>query len=137
MADVEAANVHDPRPTTLIMIALCTTMFIVSLDTFTMTTALPAIAVDLNASDADYAWIGSSYMLAFGVVVPMWANISNNSGRRQIFIVTNIFFLIGILIGAFSRSAPMLIAGRTVQGVGGGGLAVLVNLTVGDLFDIK
>ncbi|KAL9102556.1 MAG: hypothetical protein Q9163_002306 [Psora crenata] len=135
--DPEVAQQKAPQHPKLIMLALCTTMFLVSLNTFIMTTALPTIAVEFATSDAGYAWIASAYMLAFGVVVPVWANISNVFGRRIILIITNICFLAGTLIGALSVSAAVLTAGRVIQGIGGGGLTVLVNLCVGDLFTIR
>ena len=137
--DIET-GIADPKArqhTWLIILALCSAMFVVSLNTFIMTTALPTIAVDFATSDVGYAWIGSAYMLAFGVVVPVWANISNIFGRRVILIVTNVFFFVGTLTGALSSNAAVLIAGRAIQGCGGGGLTVLVNLCVGDLFGIR
>ena len=50
---------------------------------------------------------------------------------------SNVFFLVGFLIGALAWNASMLMAGRTVKGVGGGGLIVRVNLSVGDFMGIK
>ncbi|KAL9120543.1 MAG: hypothetical protein Q9187_002899 [Circinaria calcarea] len=132
-----ALNHSSPQRTKLIMLALCTSVFVVSLDTFIMTNALPTIAIEFGTTDAGFAWIGSAYMLAFGVVVPVWANISNVFGRKPILIITNVLFFVGTLIGALSGNAVVLIAGRAVQGVGGGGLTVLVNICVGDLFSIR
>jgi MFS family permease len=45
--------------------------------------------------------------------------------------------LIGSIICAVSVSAPMLVAGRAVQGLGGGGVNVLVYVCVTDLFAIR
>ncbi|KAL8645686.1 MAG: hypothetical protein Q9210_006567 [Variospora velana] len=121
----------------LVMVALCSTMFVVSLDTFITTTAVPTIALDYDISDSGYAWIGSAYLLAFGSMVPVWANISQVFGRRIILTITNLFFFAGVLTASFSQSAAVLITGRAIQGIGGGGLTVLVNMCVGDLFSIK
>lgn len=131
---------HESTPKTrirLIMLALCFTVFVVVLDTFIMTTALPVIAVDFATSDAGYAWIGSGYMLAFAVVVPVWAKMSDIYGRKPVLILTTCLFFAGTLVGALSKSATMLITGRVIQGVGGGGLFVLVNIVVGDLFSVR
>ena len=119
------------------MLALCTSVFVGSLDTFIITTALPTIALDFAASDAGYAWIGCAYMLAFAVVVPFWANISSVFGRKPTILVTTGFFFAGTLIGGLSPSVSVLITGRAVQGVGCGGLTVLVNICVGDLFSVR
>ncbi|KAI4144079.1 MAG: hypothetical protein LQ341_002728 [Variospora aurantia] len=121
----------------LVMVALCSTMFVVSLDTFITTTAVPTIALDYDISDSGYAWIGSAYLLAFGSMVPVWANVSQVFGRRIILTITNLFFFAGVLTASFSQSAAVLITGRAIQGIGGGGLTVLVNMCVGDMFSIK
>jgi hypothetical protein len=114
----------------IIMLALCITVFAVSLDTFIMTNTLPTIADDFKISDSGFSWIGSAYMLSFGVVVPLWANVSNVFGRRLILIITSVIFLLGTIIGACSRNIETLIVGRAVQGIGGGGLVVLTNLLI-------
>lgn len=133
-----AASIHPPKHRIrLIMLALCLTVFVVVLDTFIMTTALPVIAIDFATSDAGYAWIGSGYMLAFAVVVPVWAKISDIFGRKPVLIITTTIFFAGTLIGALSKDANLLIAGRVIQGIGGGGLFVLVNICVSDLFSTR
>ncbi|KUJ14242.1 MFS general substrate transporter [Mollisia scopiformis] len=120
-----------------ILIALCTTSFVVSIDTFIMTNALPTIAKDFGISNAGYAWIGSAYMLSFGAALPMWANFSNICGRRAVLITTATIFLIGTIVAGLSRSNAALIAGRAVQGIGAGGLSVLANIVVGDVFTVR
>ena len=52
-------------------------------------------------------------------------------------VLANIFFLAGSLLAALSVSTDMLIAGRVVQGLGGGGLSILVSIIIGDLFPIR
>lgn len=44
-------------------------IFLVLLDIFIITTALPTITIELTILDAGYAWISSAYMLAFSTVV--------------------------------------------------------------------
>lgn len=47
----------------LIMVSICMAVFLAAIDTVILTTALPTIAVDFNASDSGYAWIGSAYLV--------------------------------------------------------------------------
>jgi len=51
--------------------------------------------------------------------------------------LANVIFMIGSLVAALSNSIGMLIAARAVQGLGGGGLVILVNITIGDLFSLR
>lgn len=52
-------------------------------------------------------------------------------------LLANVIFMIGSLVAALSNSIGMLIAARAVQGLGGGGLVILVNITIGDLFSLR
>lgn len=52
-------------------------------------------------------------------------------------LLANIIFMIGSLVAALSNSIGMLIAARAVQGIGGGGLVILVNIVIGDLIPLR
>ena len=56
---------------TFLTLALYLAVFLAALDTVIITTALPTIAADFNASGADFAWIGSAYMLGQAALIPI------------------------------------------------------------------
>ena len=120
-----------------IMLALISTVFVVSLDNFIMAPAMPIIAVEFVVTDAVFAWIGSSILLACAVSVPIWAKLSDIFGRRPLILITNVLALMGTLIGGFAIDSTMLIAGRAIQGSGFGGMLVLANICVADLFSVR
>ena len=122
---------------TIIMMSLCMALFLAALDVTIITTALPTIAGHFHASSADYTWIGSAYLLACAASVPLWGKISDIWGRKPIILTANIIFMVGSLIAALANSVKMLIAGRVVQGIGGGGLVILCNICVSDLFSMR
>ena len=134
--------VGEPKPTdqrkqgsiAIIVAALCMASFLAALDVTIVTTALPSIAADLHASQTAYSWIGSAYLLPYSATVPIWAKTSDIFGRKIVLQAANVVFFIGCLISGLAHNSAMLIAGRTVQGVGGGGLVVLVSVTIADLF---
>jgi MFS family permease len=101
-----------------------------------ITTALPTIAQHFQ-SPAGYTWIGSGYLLGAAASTPIWGKISDIFGRKPILLLANIVFMVGSLIAALSINIGMLIAARAIQGIGGGGLLVLVNICIGDLFSIR
>jgi hypothetical protein len=131
---------HDrPGPTFPILlayVALCVSIFLVALDTVLIPTALPTISLSFHIPDSLYAWIGSAYLLANAASVPLWGKLADVFGRKNIILVSNFVFLGGSVVCATSVSAAMLVAGRSVQGIGGGGVVVLVHVCVSDLFDI-
>lgn len=120
--------------TVLIMLALCLAVFLAALDMTIISTAAPTIVVHFNASGTGYLWIAASYLLACAATVPSWGKFSDIFGRKPVLLAANIIFLVGSLICGISVSMTMLLVGRALQGVGGGGLLSLVNIVIGDLF---
>ncbi|KAJ4984947.1 transporter C3H1.06c 4 [Stagonosporopsis vannaccii] len=117
--------------------ALCISIFLVALDTVLIPTALPTISESFRIPDSLYAWTGSAYLLANASSIPFWGTLADVFGRKPVLLVANFIFLIGSVICAVSIDAPMLVAGRAVQGLGGGGVNCLVYVCVSDLFTIR
>jgi hypothetical protein len=130
-------NSRPPLSILLAYIALCVSIFLVALDTVLIPTALPTISLSFHIPDSLYAWTGSAYLLANASSIPFWGKLSDVFGRKPVILVANTIFLSGSIICAVSVNAPMLVAGRAVQGLGGGGVVVLVYVCVSDLFSIR
>lgn len=120
----------------VIMLALCMAVFLAALDVTIVTTALPTISEDFHSS-AGYTWIGSAFLLANAASIPSWGKVSDIFGRKPMLLLANIIFMIGSLVAALSNSIGMLITARAIQGIGGGGLIILVNIVIGDLFSLR
>lgn len=121
----------------LIMGSLMIAVFLAALDTTIITTAVPTITAHFHSSEADYTWIGSAYLLAAAAATPTWGKISDIWGRKPIILVANAVFFVGSLISALSINVQMLLAGRVIQGTGGGGLIILANICISDLFSMR
>lgn len=121
----------------VVMAALCLVLFLAALDMTIISTALPTMASHFKASESGYSWMASSYMLANAAAVPLWGKISDIWGRKRILLLANFVFLVGSLICALAINLPMILVGRAIQGVGGGGIIVLVNISVSDLFSVR
>lgn len=102
-----------------------------------ISTALPTIADNFHATESGYSWIAASYLLANAACIPLWGKISDIWGRKPIILMANVLFLVGSLICALANNLPMIIAGRAVQGIGGGGIIILANISVSDLFSMR
>lgn len=121
----------------VVMAALCLAVFLAALDMTIISTALPTIASTFGASESGYSWIASSYLLANAACIPLWGKISDIWGRKYIILLANIIFLVGSLICALAHNMAMIICGRAIQGVGGGGIIILANISVSDLFSMR
>ena len=102
-----------------------------------VTTAIPTITERFHSSQGDYTWIGSAYLLAGAASTPTWGKFSDIWGRKPIILTANAVFFFGSLIAALSINIKMLLAGRVIQGMGGGGLIVLANICISDLFSMR
>ena len=102
-----------------------------------ISTALPTIATDFHATESGFSWIASSYLLANAACIPLWGKISDIWGRKPIILLANVTFLVGSLVCALAKNLPMILAGRAIQGIGGGGIIILANISVSDLFSMR
>ena len=98
---------------------------------------MPTIAERFKVDAGDYTWVGSAYLLAAAAATPTWGKLSDIWGRKVILLLANFVFFIGSLIAALSINIKMLIAGRVIQGIGGGGLISLSNICISDLFSMR
>ena len=115
-----------------VMIGLMAGMFLAALDQSIVGTALPRIVSDLGGLE-HLSWVVTAYLLTSTASTPLWGKISDLRGRRPMFQLAIVIFLVGSLIAGAAGSMPMLIAGRAVQGLGGGGLMALALAIIGDI----
>ncbi|KAG8851848.1 hypothetical protein FRB96_009032 [Tulasnella sp. 330] len=119
----------------LIMVSLMVATFLSALDLTSVSTALPIIVKDLHGTD--FVWVGASFSLGSTAFLPMSGGLAQIFGRRPIVLGSLAFFTIGSAISAAAQNMNMLIAGRTLQGIGGGGILSLTEIIVADLGDIR
>jgi EmrB/QacA subfamily drug resistance transporter len=107
-------------------------MFLAALDQSIVGTALPRIVSDLGGLD-HLSWVVTAYLLTSTASTPLWGKISDLYGRRPIFQLAIVIFLIGSALCGLSQNMPQLIAFRALQGVGGGGLFAIALGIIGDI----
>jgi len=120
----------------LILLSLNFICFISSLDGSIIATALPRITSELSAADS-YVWIANSFLIAQTVIQPLCAQLSNIFGRRNPMIISIAIFALGSGIAGGANASTMMIAGRTVQGLGAGAIFILVEIIVCDLVPLR
>ncbi len=116
----------------VVMGALMLTLLLSALDQTIVSTALPQIAVDLHGLNK-LSWVATAYLLASAIVTPIYGKLGDMFGRKKIFIISIVIFLIGSVLCGLSQSMDQLIAARAIQGLGGGGLMALVLAIVADV----
>ena len=118
-----------------IFLSICVSLFLSALEGTAVSTALPTIASDLHADD--FVWVGSAYTLSSTAFLPMSGGLAQIFGRRPAMLCALACFALGSGICGGASSMPMLIAGRTVQGLGGGGIQSLSAIVLADLVTLQ
>lgn len=114
------------------MVAIVLGVTVASLDGTTVATALPTIVADLGGLD-QLPMIVTAYMLAATITLPLYGRWSDATGRKPMFVIAQVVFILGAILAATAASTQQLIAYRAIQGAGAGGLMVLAQAIVGDM----
>ncbi len=102
-------------------------LFMVVLDNLVVSTALPVIRTDLDASIEQLEWTVNAFTLTFAVFLLTGAALGDRFGRRRMFIGGLSLFTLASAAAALAPSMEALIAARAVQGIGG---AIVMPLTL-------
>src|SRR6058998_2191198 len=105
------------------LLAVAFGLFMIMLDNTVVNVALPSIRADLGISISELEWVVNGYALTFGVLLLTGGKLADMLGRRRIFIAGLVIFTASSLACGLANGADVLIASRTVQGIG----AALMN----------
>jgi MFS family permease len=104
-------------------------------DTYVVVLALPSIMNDVGLSVdrlSEAAPIISGFLLGYVAMLPLLGRLSDIYGRRPVFAGCLVAFAVGSLLTAAAEGLPMVVVGRTIQGLGGGGLVPVTLALVAD-----
>jgi MFS family permease len=99
-------------------------------------TAMPTIVRDLNIGNS-YEWIVNAFLLTSTAFQPIFGQLADIYGRRWLTIIAVAIFVFGSGISGGASNGNMLIAGRAIQGLGSGGLNMLIDLILCDLVPLR
>jgi MFS family permease len=111
-------------------------LFLAALEATVVATAMPRVIRELGGVQL-YSLPFALYLLMATVSGPIWGRASDLYGRRRLYLAAVLIFLLGSALSGAARSMGMLIATRTLQGLGGGGLQTLTFTLVGELYPLR
>ncbi|MFI7639068.1 MFS transporter [Nonomuraea sp. NPDC049400] len=103
----------------LILVVLCLSTLVLVVDNMVLSVAIPPLTADLGASAQDVQWILDSYILVFAGLLLTAGSLSDRYGRRRVMVIGLALFGVASLAAAYAADPALLIAARTVMGVGG------------------
>ena len=93
-------------------------LFMEQLDTTIVNTAVPAIAESLQVAPLSLKAVVTSYILSLAVCIPVSGWMADRFGTRRVFSIAVAIFTLASILCGLAQNAPMLVAGRILQGVG-------------------
>ncbi|CAN5746331.1 MFS transporter [soil metagenome] len=97
---------------------LCLSLLVVGLDNTILSVAIPSLSNDLGATTSQLQWIVDGYTLVFAGLLLTTGALGDRFGRRSALSIGLGIFVAGSIASAFAGSAQMLIATRSIMGIG-------------------
>ncbi|KAI1368316.1 major facilitator superfamily domain-containing protein [Xylaria arbuscula] len=105
----------------LLTVGLCLVTFATAVDNTIIATAIPSITEEFHSLN-DIGWYASSYLLASTALQPSYGKVYTHFNIKWVYLAALVVFEVGSVVAATAESSIVLIIGRVVAGLGGGGL---------------
>jgi DHA2 family multidrug resistance protein len=105
-----------------------------ALDSTIANVALPHMQGTVSATQDEMGWVLTSYIVSSAITIPLTGWLSNEFGRRRVFLISIVIFTVASALCGLAETLPQIVLFRLLQGVGG---AALVPLSQAVLFDIN
>ncbi|MGA2432733.1 MAG: MFS transporter, partial [Acidimicrobiales bacterium] len=120
-SDAQAFSVRRGYSIHFGFVALLAILFLTFLDNTIISAVLANVQSDLHAGIADLQWIVGAYALTFASLMLICGSLGDNYGRKRIMLIGVGVFCAGSIVCGLATSAPMLVIGRVIMGVGAAG----------------
>jgi len=136
---VDQAIVEEVRPSRfvprrgLVLAAALMAIFMPAVEASIVATALPTIIGDLGGFHL-FSWVFAVPLLTQAVTIPLYGRLADLYGRKRVFFVGTVIFLIGTTLCGFARSMVVLICFRALQGTGAGAIQLIAVTIIGDIY---
>ncbi|MBA3020691.1 MFS transporter [Propionicimonas sp.] len=119
-----------------LVIGLMLCVVAIAFEAIAVVTAMPAAAADLGDLDL-YAWAFTAFMIAQTFAIVAAGQASDKFGPKLPLVIGFVVFALGLVLAGLAPTMQVLVAGRFVQGLGGGTMNLAVMVLIGRLFDPK
>jgi EmrB/QacA subfamily drug resistance transporter len=134
-SSIEGSNTHTTplksiqqgRTQAIVLGAMSVAIFMTNCDSTIVETALPQFQASLGADMLGLQWILNAYNLPVVSLLLTSGTIGDRYGRKRVFLAGMILFILASILCGFSPNLKILLAGRTLQGMGA---AVLIPLSL-------
>lgn len=129
-ANAQAVPIN--RPVVFLTVALA--LFMMSVDSTIVATALHTLQQDLQTSVNWAGWTLTAYSLGFVMMLPVSGRLSDHFGRRRVFLASVLLFTLASLLCGLVSNIHLLIVLRALQAAGGAGFTPSATGIIVDRF---
>ena len=104
-----------------IFIIVVLAVFMSTLDGSIVNVALPSMAKALGVTTSKIQFVVTSYLIVIVGIILIFGRLGDMFGKTKMFKIGMLFFTIGSLLCGISKSFPVLIFSRVIQGIGAAG----------------
>lgn len=120
----------------IVTIAVFIATFMAAIEGTIVATALPTIVGDLQGVKL-MNWIVAVYLLTSAMATPVFGKFSDKIGRKPVFLLGLLVFIVGSTLSGLSQSMPILILCRAIQGIGAGAVLPMTYTVIADIYPIE
>ena len=132
---LQRADVYRYRYLIAFAVALASVLELV--DTSIVNVAIPHMMGELGVTLDEIAWVSTGYIVANVIVLPLTSWLSARFGRRNYYTGSIILFTAASFLCGNAASLQTLVAGRVIQGIGGGALISTAQAILFDVFPLE
>ncbi|SDU82091.1 Major Facilitator Superfamily protein [Microlunatus sagamiharensis] len=114
-------------------VGICTITVSIAFESIAVATAMPVAAQDLGGI-AYYAWAFSLFVIGMLLATVLAGRVCDRIGPSRPLLVGLGVFVVGLVVAGTAETMVQLVAGRFVQGLGGGVLNTAMFVTVAKAF---
>lgn len=115
----ETVRQKNSRLQWLILLTVIIGTFLGRLDQTIVNLALPKIIIDFGITVSSAGWIATAYILANAIFVPIWGKLGDTLGRKKVYIIGFIVFIIGSILAGLAWNLSSMIVFRIIQAIAG------------------
>lgn len=119
----------------VVTIGIFIATFMSAIEGTIITTAMPTIVGSLQGIEI-MNWVFSIYLLTSAMITPIYGKLADKIGRKPIFFIGILLFVLGSALCGFSNEMLTLIIARGIQGLGAGAIMPVSLTIIADLYDI-
>src|SRR5579875_3778255 len=117
----------------MVTVAMLVAVFLVAIDVTVVSTAMPHIVRELHGLSL-YSWVFAIYTLTTSVTTPIYGKLADLFGRKVIFSIGVVLFVLGSVLSGMSQTMEQLIWFRAFQGIGAGAVMPITFTIISDIF---